>query len=321
MISELPTEEELQETHRFRTYLNYLLSLDKFIPEDSNLIIKKVIKSRSFNRIQGGRDIDIGKIGKLLRNAWCTEIQLSISSKHSEFLDFSNHWAPVQVYYACFLLLRAFFYSSNQEIKPLHSSTLHSISNEIKIRSNLFPYPWKVLCSGNPDCKKVNYENLPPGLRIAQISPLSNYNKVSFWDSFCMFLRTTRIRQLKQLFNEWKNKKNKKRISPKAKIHYIESLPPTSVFNCLYRLRLRSNYSDADSFLLSLHGTESAFLFNKSLKKLCWSTLLLLELLICKYISKQAFHRIVTDFRNNYRKICIDNNLIDLRWKIISSHL
>jgi len=317
MRIKLPTREEEDQANRFRTYLNYLLSISDFVGDAKDKpaeFVGTVIETKSFRDIQGGRSADIDKIGQLLRNAWFTEIQMDISGHYEEFVSYSNHWIPVQVYYAAYLTLRAYYIASGQNIPREHSSNLKAIAMEIHRRPDLFPQPWKAACVGNPENGMAKIINLPQGISVRKISPLSSSSRVPFWDSYGMFLKTTRFRQLETLCDNWKIRNKKGRMNSKEKQKFIANLVPTSLFHALYRLRLRSNYADADSFLLAVQGSDEGAQFHHALQNISWYTLLVLELLIARYIGKQAFTQIVEKFRK-YDDLGRSERLICSRWQ------
>ncbi len=128
----------------FRTYLNYLVALARYIeeeyPEKSDLV-KAVFNLRGVQRIKRNKDFDSEKLFKLLRNAWFTEIQLHLSGSDAEFMRYSNYWAPVQAYYAVFLELSALFVASNNvNGKRSHTAVLHTIGSFARDR-NIFVRP------------------------------------------------------------------------------------------------------------------------------------------------------------------------------------
>jgi len=317
------TEEEGEQSTRFQTYVNYLTAIDNYLtsqyPEPRNLI-EVIAESPSFQKIQGGRCSDQQGVQRLLRNAWFTEIQMHISALHQELVPYSNHWIPVQLYYGVYLAVRAYFSCTGQQVGEHHATTLRRVSNDIANRPALFPYPWKVLCTGDQYGTGANYLNLPPSTQIGQVSSLTSGKRVSFWDSYVMLLRTTRMRQVERAVDEWKKKEGRKRITRPNRETVVSRIPPTSMFDALYRLRIRSNYADADSFLLSLDDVGKAMEFNQSIRSICWWTMLLLETLSARYIGKGKFNNIVAGFL----KHDIGNQseqLVQRRWTAISSVL
>lgn len=315
MLIKIPTNEEIKQANRFRTYLNYLLSISTFIgnsKDNPKTIIQNVIQSRTFSNIQG-KDCDIKKIGLLFRNAWFTEIQINIFSQFNEFISYSNHWTPVQTYYSLYLALRAYFTSTGQDVSREHASNLKAIGEEIKRRPSLFPQPWSIICVGNPENSIPELLNLPKGVTISKVSSLTSSFRIPFWNSYALFLKTTRKRQIETLCNDWKIRLRKKRICPFEKKKFIENLSPTTLFHILYRLRIRSNYADADSFLLSDQNIDDAISFHSALLNIGWYSLLVLELLVARHIGKRKFDCLVGDFRK-YEKNRLSDGLIGLRW-------
>jgi hypothetical protein len=128
------------------------------------------------------------------------------------------------------------------------------------------------------------------------------------------------MRQVERAVDEWKKKEGRKRITRPNRETVVSRIPPTSMFDALYRLRIRSNYADADSFLLSLDDVGKAMEFNQSIRSICWWTMLLLETLSARYIGKGKFNNIVAGFL----KHDIGNQseqLVQRRWTAISSVL
>jgi len=318
LMIRIPSNEEVDQANRFRTYLNYLTSISEFLGDvnSNQTYLQTIIDSRAFQNIQGGRCIDLERLSQLFRNAWFTEIQMSLTAQYDEFVPYSNHWLPVQAYYASYLAIRAYFNASGQNVNKEHSINLKVISENIQSRPTLFAHPWSVICTGNPESNSIAYHNLPSGIVISEISGLTSSARVQFWDSYAKFLKTTRHRHLEKICEDWKSANNKKRVNSIIKKKFIDNLPPTSIFHCLYRLRLRSNYADADSFLLSVQGTVEANLFHSSIRKLCWSTLSVLELLTARYIGKREFDKVVNSFRR-YELRGASDDLIGFRWGVM----
>ena len=195
-----------------------------------------------------------------------------------------------------YLSTRSLFEASNQTVQTKHSSTLKNIAHIIEKRPNLFPHPWKVLCFGDSEEKNLKYINLPSNVKISTISSLASGEYGSFWDSFCLFLKTTRSRQIENLTKEWKKKNKRQRIPKKEKELIVRNHIPTSFLDVLYRLRVRSNYLDADSFLVAIESTEDAKKFNAALRRIAWYSMLYFELIIARYTGKVNFEKMVNDF-------------------------
>ena len=316
-----PTKEEKNQSVRFRTYVNYFAALSQYLEStyaSPGELVSRITENTTFEKIQGGKCANPSLLKKLLWNSWFTELQLHISAPPNELIPYNNHWAPVQLYYTLYLAIRAYFISSGQNVSNKHASTLTTINNEIHNRSYLFPDPWRIQCSGDFQKRSITYSNLPANIQIQSISSLSQSENVEFHDSFCMFLRTTRKRQIKNKIVQWKSDNNRKRIKSTERLQLTNNVSPTSIFDAIYRLRIRSNYQDADSILLTLDLPNIAKQYNYGLRSVSWYSLLALETIIAKYLGRKYYEQIVKEF------ICYDlgkvsENLVQKRWGIIEN--
>lgn len=234
-------------------------------------------------------------------------------------MSLSNHWTPVQLYYSAYLAVRAFFVSDGRNILDTHSKTLRVIASEIHGRPQMFPSFLRVLLDGDPD--KRQFANLPQGTTIEVISPLTANHNTDFWSRYCQFLKTTRERDCKSRFDAWKKDKGKKRLPKQVREQLISSLGNTSFFDCLYRMRIRSNYIDADAFLFSDTWLDEDILFNNSLKNINWHILFSLELLIAKCLGKNKYTNVVDIYRQSNITTQLFDETVGKRWNFIQQHI
>ncbi len=290
---------EQNEENRFRTYLQYTCSLSAFLsafpPQE---LFADVVSSQSFRDIQGGRCRQQDRLSQLLRNGWMTEILIRLATASPQYALYANLWLPVQSYYSGYLGLRAFFLACDRRVPNDHTNTLKAISRDIDQRSQLFALPWRIICTGNPTAGQVQYHNLPDGVAVGNASPIARHYNVDFADSYGMLLRTTRKRLIEARCDDWKKRNRRRRISSAERNRIAQNLVPTSLFDCMYRMRLRSNYSDADSFLLTLHLEDEALELSQSIVNITWYNAFMIELLICRYLGKRTFEQMIRDFHN-----------------------
>jgi hypothetical protein len=314
---DLPTDEEQEQALRFRTYVNYLSTIGRFLRTeyaDPVNLASRVVREDAYKRIQGGRTPDPAAVQRLLRNAWFTELQIHVAAPTDDLIPYSNHWAPVQLYYSIYLSIRAWYAALGHNVGTQHTTTLRAAAGEIRSRPSLFPYPWKLLVEGDPEKGTTSYENLPADVSIGPISSLEQ--SPSFWDSFAMFLRTTRQRQLDRAIDDWKRRHKRRRIKASERAELSRAFPPTSLFDGLYRLRIRSNYADADTFLLSLESEAEAIQFHRALRAVGWCSMLLLELLISASVGRRQVGEWVESF-NRYDVAGHSKKTIRSRWDVI----
>jgi hypothetical protein len=93
----------------------------------------------------------------------------------------------------------------------------------------------------------------------------------------------------------------------------MNSLPPTSFCYALYRLRIRSNYADAESFLISLYNDADNREFHRALRKIAWHTLKVIELLVARVMGKSQYGQWVEEFSQQDRS-GIGAELVRRRW-------
>lgn len=117
-------------------------------------------------------------------------------------------------------------------------------------------------------------------------------------DNFCKFLKTTRKKEIERRSNEWKFENNKKSITKKDKENLIKKIPPTSIYDCLYRLRTRANYENADTFIFSNISDHEVKKFHKSLQQIVWMSAFFLETISAKYISHKNYFPIIESYKN-----------------------
>jgi hypothetical protein len=306
--------EDNEEIKSFKTYNNYLLSLRQFIDNEYGVTPQKFDKLKiaceqkpTFAKIQTNKKADIEKIKKLLFNSWHTEIVFSIPRKtDNDLVRYSNHWAPIQAYYSIFLLLRAFFESMGMDCPNTHTNTLQQIS-ECILERDLLPSPWSSYCRGLKNLNNLTYGNFTEEYR--GISNLSIPCKEDFWSWYALWLKTTRERKfetrkeevLKNKVFKRTNNKPRKNLAIEHKRVVDRGLHATTFFDGLYRLRIRSNYEDADAFILGTMSQKDAVCFHDSLVVILQSTLFVLEKYTAKYISNQDFYKIVDEFMENLK--------------------
>jgi len=313
----LRTQEEEQQGRRFQAYLNYLECVCLFLAADSSLF-GGITNSRQFQDIQVREPSDQARLGAFLRNSWFTEIQFRMPFAFREAMPYSVHWAPVQAYYCIYHLAVSLLLASNTPYSDTHASVLRQIATMVSQRRPLFPIPWGLTCSGDPE--RPDYRGVPGGIRIAKTNPLTLSHNTSKWDSLGLFLKTTREREFNQRRGDFLRKQKQVRLRHGQREGIVTGLSnETTLFDCLYRLRLRSNYADADSFLMGVWDGSDAVKFYEAIARICEKTMFLLELLTARYIGRARFGGLVGDFVS--RAGARGNELIGQRWQAVQQLL
>lgn len=252
------------------TYRNYLGALSEFVRatygSGQNQYRNLLDAQRAlvgFGRINRARTINMSRVRELLFNAWHTEVVLGLPDSLLDpgLIRFTNQWAPVQAYYAVYSLWRAWFLIEALGAAS-HTEILRSASTAVRQRG-LFPAPWSYSCTGGyllSDANHIGFRSK----KIRDVSSLSTPTRnVAEDDWVSKTLRTTRRFFLEQREERWKRENRTRagvpyrRIPPAARQRIRQQLYGTTLFDFLYRLRIRSNYRDVDDFVSSCEGESS----------------------------------------------------------------
>jgi hypothetical protein len=178
-----------------------------------------------------------------------------------------------------------------------HTASLRTISTQIRDRK-LFPPPWSVLAIGCATRGERAYLNVPTGADVTgDVETLANPRLDEFWPRYGTWLRSTRRARLEAREIEWKKRNGKKRVSPAFREQVARSMHPTSFFDCLWRLRIRSNYKTVEPYLVRFVSDEYARRFHYALTVCTGATLLLLELYTARAIGGTTFAEIAAGFQ------------------------
>ena len=126
--------------------------------------------------------------------------------------------------------------------------------------------------------------------------PLKRWILNDFYPRFAKMLETTRDLRLARLRKEWLRKNNRKKMMAAEKEALAARLHATSVFDYLWRLRIRSNYGDVSAFLMSGVEDRSHGAFHNGLVSLASAICLLIQSLIVARIGPQPYADALDEF-------------------------
>lgn len=282
----------------FITYKNYLLGLNYLLDLIYSDYPKIVTNLKS---VQPRTDIDLQKVRNLLLNSWNSELLLNFPDLlRSDFLKFSNHWSPVQSYYSIYLAFRALTVAKSINARGDHTTTLQVIVSNFIQGEKLLPLPWGLLCDN------TGFQNLPENILPHQINPLENpyhfrTDQKQLWNSLCLFIKTSRERIIDEKCREWKDKhptkKGRRKKLPSGQRETIaQAQRPVSIFDCFYRLRIRSNYKDVDIFILGSLIPETKYYFD-ALCNITDKTLFVIENYLLRYLGRRTMEEIINEYQ------------------------
>lgn len=279
-----------QSVAAFLTYKRYLqhleLALTKTYGTEPALGrgVGKAVDSLSAVRRISRRSLDPrlrAAVARELGMAWNTESGIRVLSEIDPTrLPSLLPGAAVNSYFAIYHGARAWIVASGQPQHDTHAQVLHTLGNAAAER-HLFPPPWDLVCSGYPTAREARFRGLPDDIILG---PLHNFQRArsdeTLHASLCLLLRTTRERTFENRKTDWR-KRNKKAGVPAAVAHELaEKLPPTTFFDFLWRVRVRSDYRDIDAFIPGGEQPYHAVEFQQALTTIVSATLGLFEGLI-----------------------------------------
>ncbi len=190
------------------------------------------------------------ELAHCLVSSWTNLWSLTRSSedRSSDTARLHSATATVQMYYACYVAAATCLLAQGFRIDG-HLKFLRTVSNEVVTRQLLLP-PFGVSVRGSRELGSEQYKNGPSDPAWDEPTNGVSQNERDSWPMVRMLLRTTRESRLKERYAEERRKRKRRQLSQTAK-HTIENnTHPTTVFDYLFRLRVRSNYKDVRGFLM-----------------------------------------------------------------------
>jgi hypothetical protein len=308
----LPSAEEEELIRRFTVNRNYLRAISRFLSETYGRggamfggLQTAAAANPRYHRIQRV-SMPLQEVRRYLTLGWASEIQLGLPATlgNDSIVAYANAWAPVHAYYTAFGGLQAWFAANGLSgTANDHTATLKTIANMIEQR-NLFPEPWNLLAIGCPMRGDRLHLNVPTGVdctshvEVLSIPPPHGHDP-TFWQRYGTWLRTTREARLVAREEKWKKDNNRPRIARDERTRIAANLAPTSLFDCLWRLRIKSNYGNIDPYLVTWISESDHVAFNRALRRVTAATMGLLELYIIRRIGRSDFESLAQEFVSN----------------------
>ena len=299
----------------FRTYHGYLEATRRSIaascPSRSSLLdgVAVAVKAGRWTTLTPRGATLPPRSAQYLRNAWGTEVLLNAPRVigGADLISFANHWAVVQAYYAVFDALNALLVVGHPNPPRTHTTLLRWAANEVGSPRSPFVAPWTWRSSG--PLNAYTYDGFPPGFTPdTRASTIATVSDASAPHILAKALKTTRDRKVDERRADWlKGKKTKagtkrKNLTRGELLAHSAAMEPTTLFDLLYRLRIRSNYDDADALLSGALSSTDAADFHAALCDIVGATLLTVEI----YLS----HRVgVYGLENALRPLAIPATL------------
>ena len=296
-----PSDEEMT-FHTFRGYLAATCTwTEALYPHIEGLLpgVAEAVKAQPWSvRTPAGKGTLTRRGAEILRNAWATEVILNSPRVFGgdDLIAFANLWAPVQAYYAVFEAFTALAMTTSSSSPPKsHAALLKWASTNVGHPMTPFVTPWTARVSGAPGAYAFDgFGTVTPDPKI------SNLMRPTIGTSphlLALALKTTRDAQIQDHIPSWrKNLKTKagkprKTLPREVLLANAAKMSPTTLFDLLWRLRVRSNYKEGDALLTGAHGPADAATFHAALSEIVAATLLTVEIYLAHLVGRPTLER------------------------------
>lgn len=284
--------------HTFRGYLESVCNWTSALyPSPAGLLegVANAVNDRPWRaRTPTGRSLT-PRGAETLRNGWATEILLNSPRVlgGDDLVAFANLWAPVQAYYAIFEVLTALAMTVSSSRPPrTHAALLTWAASQLDLPGSPFVVPWTARVAGPPGA--YTYDGFGAATLDLSMSNLTAPHAANAPSLLAIALRTTRRDQIDDRRESWRkglttaSGKPRKNLPTAVLIKNASAMRPTTLFDLLWRLRVRSNYKAGDALLSGALGPADAATFHTALGDIVAATLLTTEIYLAHLVGKPA---------------------------------
>jgi hypothetical protein len=287
--------------HTFRGYLaavcNWTAALYPH-PDGTLAGVADAVKAKPWRaRVPRGRVLT-ARGAEILRNGWATEILLNSPRAlgGDDLVSFANLWGPVQSYYAVFNAFTAMAMTVTGSKPPkTHGALLTWAASQVAHPASPFIVPWTARVGGPPHAHTFEgFGGVTLDHGMSNLTAPHAHNAPSL---LAKALKTTRREQIDEHREGWRRGLRTASGAPRRNlpsavlVANATSLRPTTLFDLLWRLRVRSNYKEGDALLSGALGPADAATFHDALCDIVASTLLTTEIYLAALVGKPTLER------------------------------
>ncbi|MFA5786292.1 MAG: hypothetical protein WDA71_04785 [Actinomycetota bacterium] len=233
-------------------------------------------------------DIEAG-----LRRGWSHLLSLHRDAHASDFYAEVNAWTPAKAWYAihhAFTALLPFIASS---AKNLTHDLTTTESAKIVAQMKVLPHPFSAWVTGAPP--DVKYYGL--GSDPQPLSNLADPRTTPFDDQMGLLLRSTADYRIELKRKKWlRGNPSRKRLSPGMRTQWATAMNETTIFHFMYRLRLRVNYDDPDTFVVGAPDDDKAQWFARNLLLVTDALMAGVEGVLAGYVGSSEIARMADSY-------------------------
>lgn len=293
--------------HTFRGYLSAVCNWtgDLYPHPDGTLAgVAQAVKTQGWRtRTQAGRTLT-RRGAEIMRNGWATEVLLNSPRVlgGDDLVAFANLWAPVQSYYALFNAFSAMAMTATGSRPPRsHAALLTWAATQVAHPASPFVTPWTARVGGPPNA--CTYEGFGGATLDHAMSNLAAPHAANAPSLLAKALRTTRREQIDDHREGWRKGMKTaagapRKNLPKAVLEAnATTMRPTTLFDLLWRLRVRSNYKEGDALLSGALGPADAATFHTAMAEIVATTLLTAEIYMAHLVGRPTLERCVAELK------------------------
>lgn len=296
-------EEKNRKAIPSKVFFNHFHAINyRIINDDARFELKKI---DFYNKIKiKNPDLDLNICRKLLWNSWSTEYAflMTSNSENSDYYRFALHWHFPQIYYSIYLAMTA-FHETQGIANDQHEKSIKLFGNSVKDGH----YPDAIQYYSQGGYKDFKYHGLKSFYgfpkEFSALIRVTNMKDAEL--HIANFLKSTREQNAENKKKRGEKSFAKdsrfltrsgsltKKFSEKHWNYIYSSIPETTLLNMMYRLRIKANYHDIETFM----NAEIDFkLFHEYLGNIVDYMNFVHEAYVHKAIGDQNYRKILEDF-------------------------
>jgi hypothetical protein len=296
----------------FRTYFNYVKNLAAFVDKqygaDPYERYANVYESTNplVASIRPRPSPDAAKVKQYLKGALSNLHCLHLDATSDGFFEAKNAWTPVQGWYAVHNLLCALGCFISPGTDASHDRSCRNAAQLIAQRK-LLPYPWSAYVEADFENKRPLFVHREFRKAPRPVSNLATPTLDSFEDHLANTLESTLDRRAKRRMRIAQTKnvgkgRTRRNLRPLEKKRIYKGAGPVTIFDALYRLRVRANYGNVDTFVEGCSNIREAQDFANALYVIVDASVTTLEALLKAYSGTRAYESVLLELSKRQTK-------------------
>ncbi len=313
-------DEQAKKAIPSKVFFNHFSAIAMHINQSKNRFDLK--SNDYFNRLKlKNRTLDLNLVKKLLWNSWSTEYAFKMTGEvdNDDYYKFALHWNFPQAYYTVYLGMTAFHETQNIA-SDQHEKSIKIFGNSVKDKH--YPLPISFSCSGLHEefeyKRLIKFNGIPDNF-----NGLSSINCIEdAQNQIASFLKSTRKKNAEVKREKLENAKDPRFFNNSGKFrktfnksHWdliYTTIPETTILNMLYRLRIKANYHDIESFI---NADINFNRFHQYLSDIVSYLNFVHESYICKVIGKVEYEKVLNGFPKH-----LNESTANKRYELFEKH-